>query len=72
MIKYSMHYDQNQEQWFVERQERDYALHCGETFALYIGRRSIPCRLELADKWYVVMEDARFDLRENDQYTIYL
>lgn len=67
-----MNYDLDQEQWFVELQERDYALHCGESFQLFIGSKPIPCRLELAKKWYVVMDNANFDLRENEQYMIRL
>ncbi|QQK74890.1 DUF5348 domain-containing protein [Salicibibacter cibarius] len=72
MTKYSMHYDQHQDQWSVELQGRKYSLHCGESFELYIGRKSIPCRLELANKWYVIMGDVNLDLRESDQYMIKL
>lgn len=72
LTKYSMNYDQEQEQWLVELQERDYALHCGESFQLFIGKKPISCRLELADKWYVIIGSTSFDLRENEQYMIYL
>jgi len=72
MNKYNMHYDQNQEQWLVKLRGREYALHCGESFELYIGQKPIPCRLELADKWYVIMNDTSFDLRANSQYMINL
>jgi len=67
-----MNYDQNQDQWFVELQEREYALHCGESFQLFMARKPMPCRLELAEKWYVVIGGASFDLRENEQYMIQL
>ena len=72
MNKYNMHYDQNQEQWLVKLRGREYALHCGVNFELYIGQNPIPCRLELADKWYVIMNDTSFDLRANSQYMINL
>lgn len=67
-----MNYDQDLERWFVELQEREYALHCGENFQLFIGRKPIPCQLELAEKWYVIMNNTSFDLRENEQYMIQL
>ncbi|WP_099354676.1 DUF5348 domain-containing protein [Fredinandcohnia onubensis] len=72
MNKKRMRYDYEQEQWYVDIQGRKYALHCGESFELHIGKKTIPCRLELALSWYVIMDDVRFDLREGDQYTISL
>jgi hypothetical protein len=68
--KTRMHYDQMQEQWYVDLAGRKYGLHCGESFELYIGRKAIPCQLELSNKWYVIMGDTRLDLRENDQYKV--
>jgi|HigsolmetaAR206D_1030411.scaffolds.fasta_scaffold14703_2 hypothetical protein len=70
MNKNRMRYDHEQEQWYVDIRGMKYALHCGESFELYIGRKSFPCRLELAKNWYVIMDDVRFDLREGDQYTV--
>lgn len=70
--KYSMNYDQNQKQWFVKIQEKVYALHCGEVFQLFIGQKAVPCQLELAEKWYVIMSNTSFELRENEQYMIHL
>ncbi|MFD1708467.1 DUF5348 domain-containing protein [Siminovitchia sediminis] len=70
MNKSSMYYDRQEEQWYVHLRGNDYALQCGESFGLYIGQKSIPCRLELGNKWYVVMEDVRFDLREDNKYQI--
>lgn len=67
-----MRYSQTQDQWYVEIHGRKYSLHCGESFDLYIGGKSIPCRIELANKWYVITDDARLDLRENDHYTVKL
>lgn len=72
MKRYNMHYDPNKEQWFVELRGRNYGLHCGESFELYIGQDPVPCQLELADNWYVIMNDISFDLRVNTQYTINL
>jgi len=68
----TMHYNQIQDQWYVDIHGREYSLHCGEGFEIYIGRKAIPCRLELADKWYIVVGNTRFDLREEDQYLVKL
>ncbi|WP_203557049.1 DUF5348 domain-containing protein [Bacillus sp. B15-48] len=65
-----MRYDQNQDQWYVALSGGEYGLHCGECFELYIGRTAIPCRLELANRWYIIMENTRLDLREDDQYMV--
>lgn len=72
MSKAVMCYDFTQERWGVDLRGEKYEcdLHCGECFELYIGNKAIPCRLELSSKWYVIMEHARFDLREGDQYTV--
>lgn len=72
MNRAMMRYDYIQERWVIDLkgEEYEYDLHCGECFELYIGDKAIPCRLELSRKWYVVMENARFDLREDDQYTV--
>ncbi|MFK4997413.1 DUF5348 domain-containing protein [Bacillus sp. N9] len=70
MNRTKMHYDRVRDQWYVLLGGKEYGLHCGEVFDLYIGRKTIPCQLELANKWYVIMGNTRLDLRENDQYTI--
>jgi len=67
-----MHYNQVTDQWLIELQGREYALHCGESFELYIGKTPVPCQLELADKWYVIMDDISFYLKGNSQYKIKL
>ena len=72
MNTYTMQYDQGKEQWLVEFGEINYFLHCGESFELYIGKRPMRCRLELANNWYVIMDNTSFDLRENSQYMIKL
>lgn len=65
-----MHYDEVQDQWVVVLNGKKYGLHCGESFELYIGEMAITCQLELANKWYVIIDDTRLDLRENDQYLV--
>ncbi|XJZ27067.1 DUF5348 domain-containing protein [Bacillota bacterium Lsc_1132] len=70
MNKNRMRYDNEQEQWYVDIMGRKHAIHCRESFELYIGKKPIPCRLELAKNWFVIMDDVRFDLREGDQYTV--
>lgn len=72
MSRNSMRYNPIQDQWYVDIHGREYNLHCGESFEIYIGCNTIPCRLELANKWYVILGNTRFDLRQDDQYTIKL
>ncbi|MDC3418738.1 DUF5348 domain-containing protein [Aquibacillus salsiterrae] len=72
MNKTRMRYDQGRDQWFVNLDGREYVLHCGESFELYIGSNALLCQLELASKWYVIMGNTRFDLREHDQYMVNL
>lgn len=67
-----MHYNQIRDQWYVDIHGREYGHHCGESFELYIGPKTIPCQLELANKWYVIVRNTRLDLREDDQYTVKL
>jgi hypothetical protein len=68
--KTRMRYDRTKDHWYVVLRGREYGLHCGESFDLYIGRKAIPCQLELANKWYVIIDNTRLDLREDDQYTV--
>lgn len=70
MNRTKMRYDQNQDQWYVNLSGKEYGLHCGESFELYIGRKAIPCQLELAKKWYIIIENIRLDLREDDEYLV--
>lgn len=70
MIKTTMRYDDAQEQWCIDIKGKEYSLHCGESFELFIGSKPIPCCLELASKWYIIMGNTRFDLREGDQYMV--
>lgn len=70
MNRTRMRYDKDQDQWYVVKDGKEYGLNCGESFELYIGRKAIPCQLELANKWYVIIENTRLDLRENDQYMV--
>jgi hypothetical protein len=52
-----MMYDPIQDRWIVELKGRTYGLHCGECFGLIIGLNQIPCRLELDNQWYIMMEN---------------
>jgi len=72
MIHYEMFYNLYQDQWFIGISEQELALNCGEHIELYITGNMIPCRLELADKWYVMMDNTSFYLRENEQYIVNL
>lgn len=70
MSRTKMSYDKNKDQWYVVLSGKEYGLHCGESFELYIGRKAIYCQLELANNWYIIMENTRLDLREDDQYMV--
>lgn len=65
-----MTYDYSQDRWTVDLGARRYGLHCGECFSVLLGDTGIPCRLEYADRWYVIMPGARFDLRIHDSYKV--
>lgn len=65
-----MKYDPQQDRWVVVMGHREYGLHCGEYFEIWIGKTSIACRLELGNDWYIIMQDARFNLRTQDTYRV--
>lgn len=51
-----MIYHKEVNSWFVKQGENEHLMFCGEWFNLRIEEdQGIPCRLELARKWYVVM-----------------
>lgn len=69
----SMKYDPEQERWCVESSNGDYGLNCGTHLRMKIDGVAVHCRLELArGRWYVIMEGARFDLRDSDEYLVRL
>ncbi len=72
MIQHDMYYNLHEDQWFVNLRGKEYALNCGENMELHIEGKAIPCRLELADKWYVIMGNVSLDLREKEKYAINL
>nr|WP_275901124.1 DUF5348 domain-containing protein [Paenibacillus periandrae] len=65
-----MTYDRGVKCWFVQLEEKAYPVYCGECFETRIGDRGIPCRIELDRHWYVIMREARFNLRNKDIYHI--
>ncbi len=65
-----MTYDQEVKCWFVQLEEKAYPVYCGECFEIRIGDGGIPCRIELDRHWYVIMREARFNLRNIDIYYI--
>lgn len=66
----TMKYDEETDRWYVELEGRNYGLHCGECFEIYIGGQLIPCRLEMDSQWYVIMEDVSFELRKSSVYLV--
>lgn len=67
---YDLKYDSKADRWTVHMNGYSYGLHCGECFELRIGDKSIPCRLEYDNAWYVIMHDTRFDLRTRNTYKV--
>lgn len=67
-----MSFDDQHDCWTIELNDRRYPLHCGECFELILGTSKVPCRLELDEEWYLIMEEIRLNLRERDTYRIRL
>jgi hypothetical protein len=67
-----MKYDRELNCWMVVLGGREYMIHCGEWFDLSFGEGSVPCRLELDRKWYVVMQGMRFYLHPKERYMVEL
>lgn len=68
-----MIYKQEEDSWFVVQGGREFMMHCGEWFDLCIGEeKGVPCRLELARHWYVIMgsEGIKLNLRKKETYKI--
>jgi hypothetical protein len=65
-----MRYDEEHGRWTARLGGRDYGMHCGECFELMIGQNMIPCRLEMDQHWYVIIEDVRLNLRTRDSYRV--
>lgn len=69
---YKMTYDRHGACWVVHLSGGSFVIHCGECLEIRVGDRGIPCRLELDRDWYVIMREARFNLRKKDTYQINL
>lgn len=67
-----MAYDEMFDRWVVKMSEKEISMSCGEHLKVIIAGHTIPCRLELARDWYVIMDGARFDLRKTDKYIVQL
>ena len=67
---YDLTYDELTDRWVVHKGPQTFGLHCGECFELRIGNRSISCRLEYGQQWYVVIDDTRLNLRIWDTYKV--
>ncbi|KIL41922.1 hypothetical protein SD70_04050 [Gordoniibacillus kamchatkensis] len=65
-----MTYDKDGACWVVYLGGRSYTLHCGECIEIRIGDKGIPCRIELDRDWYVIMREARFNLRKKETYQV--
>jgi Domain of unknown function (DUF5348) len=67
---FQMTYDKAGDRWIVHVGNGKCELHCGNFLEIRIGERGIPCRIELDRDWYVVMQEARFNLRKKDTYQV--
>lgn len=65
-----MIYDDVQDRWIIHLNGRTFSLHCGECFKLNIGSMMIPCRIEIDIHWYVMIGEARLNLRPQDIYRV--
>lgn len=65
-----MRYNPHTDRWTVQSNEQEYGLHCGETFDLVLEGQLYPCRLEMAETWYVVLGDAGLALRPREVYQV--
>jgi hypothetical protein len=72
MFKREMiHYDTEQNQWFIKQGNGCYPLHCGEYFKLLLGKATLDCRLELdAHGWYVGFAETKFILHPRVVYSV--
>jgi hypothetical protein len=67
-----MKYDREVGYWVVVLDGKEYGMHCGEWFDLFLSdTQSAPCRLEWDQNWYVVMmKNVRLNLRKQEIYKI--
>ena len=66
VLRYMEEYDR----WFADVGKEMFSLHCGEGFQLHMGRRKVPCRIEMGRTWYVFAEDVPLVLMQNRTYLI--
>lgn len=70
---YEMKYDEDLECWFVTIYQREELLICGNWINLRISKNNgIPCRLELAEDWYLILgaEGVRLNLHHEETYKV--
>ena len=65
-----LRYRSDTQRWSITAGGKEHGVHCGESFILNTGGARIPCRLELADTWYVVIDEVTLALRPRQTYAI--
>ncbi|MFO2551187.1 DUF5348 domain-containing protein [Alicyclobacillus cycloheptanicus] len=65
-----MRHNPQNDRWTVRTGEREYGLHCGETFDLVVEGQPYPCRLEMAETWYVILGNVGLALRPREVYQV--
>jgi len=63
-------YNGETERWEIHMDGWFDALHCGESLKIRIGETAIPCRIECDRDWYVIMSEARFNLKIQFTYQV--
>jgi hypothetical protein len=65
-----MTYSPKSERWGVHMDGWFAGYHCGESLVIRIGDKGVECRMEYDQEWYVIMKEARFNLRKKDTYQV--
>ncbi|QQE77836.1 DUF5348 domain-containing protein [Alicyclobacillus sp. SO9] len=63
-------YDEELGRWVFEGEDAWYSLRCGETLKLHFPNRTMTGRLELSQKWYVILENVPLGLLERRRYKV--
>lgn len=68
--KVPMHYNNEDDRWYVRLATREVALHCGEFLQIILENCVMPCRIELDESWYIIMAQNKFILHPRERYTV--
>jgi hypothetical protein len=67
----SFRYNDEKKCWEIhDAYDKPIAMRCGEYFEIQLGKRYLPCRLELDREWFIYLEHNRFYLHPKMHYVI--